>query len=262
MLWIPLLISIAFFVLDCFFPQCTDLKIWGTIFTVIAIFALAGIILIRWLEQKTVGFIDGVKSKIPAFMLEKLKNFENLKVSLLTRMVKERLSSSFLMINDIFLKQIRRLNYQLLYTDEKLAFRRVTSTIYELTEKQYVGGESDEKNPEKKYKKIEDPGDRIYASAKIATEMGTTLWFSPVDREVHRLKNLVCCGQFTACYNLLKYCHEIKDAIESTRSTVKPEVDKEILAAMIKVFQYDWKRFIKNPYWLHEELNSNESNEN
>jgi hypothetical protein len=78
-----------------------------------------------------------------------------------------------------------------------------------LTEEQFVKIESDEmsakQGEEHKNKNIEYPGNRIFASAKIAREMGTTLLFSEKDKKVERLKNLVSCGQFTACYNLLVY---------------------------------------------------------
>ena len=74
--------------------------------------------------------------------------------------------------------------------------------------------------------------------------MSTSLWFSEKDREVNRLKNLVACGQFTACYKLLNYCYEID------KNNVN--VDKTLLKTMKSNLETDWKKFIENPYWLHD----------
>ena len=97
---------------------------------------------------------------------------------------------------------------------------------------------------DKKDEEINEPGDLIYNAAKIASEMDTTLWFTDKDRDVERLKNLVACGQFTACYNLLKYCVDLRKA--------EVDVDRELLDQMIRVFQHDWNAFIKDPYYQHD----------
>lgn len=199
------------------------------------------------LENEALLMWDWIVKKIPGFMKDKLKYLDNLKLRLIKRMIVERGTSALTMISNVFMKQLRRLNYNLFYTDEKLKNRRITTLIYELTEKQYKEGDSDEKEPDSKQSQIDNPGDRIYAAAKIASEMGTTLWFSEEDKKVHRLKNLVSCGQFTACYNLLKYCIDLKKS--------EAKVDQDLLDEMIGKFQADWKKFITNPYWLHDIFN-------
>lgn len=209
--------------------------------------ALLGIILkicLATLKYRVYKLWDWLIKITPGFMKDKLHYFEGLKLRLIKRMTEERLSSGVKMINDIFLKQIRRLNYQLFYTDDKLKNRRISTLIYELTQKQYKLNESDEKGEEKKLKQIPEPLDRVYAAAKIASEMGTTLWFNEEDRKINRLKNLVSCGQFTTCYNLLKYCIDLK--------TSKADVDKKLLKEMTQKLMDDWNRFIEDPYWLHD----------
>ena len=61
--------------------------------------------------------------------------------------------------------------------------------------------------------------------------MGTTLWFTEEDKKVHRLKNLIACGQFTACFNLLKYCIDLKNS--------GAVVDVTLLEEMTAVFLND-----------------------
>ncbi len=243
-LWlsIPLIISALLFVLYYKF----GCKIWtlisGSAFGTIAILAIILRLYIGKYEQRGLKAWNRIMGLIPGFISEKLHYFQDLKMRLVQRMLEERGTSAAKMIGEIFLKQIRRLNYNLFYKDDDLKNRRITALIYELTKKQYHYGESDEKDDSKKFKQIDNPGDRIYAAAKIASEMGTTLWFSEKDIEVHRLKNLVSCGQFTACYNLLKYCRDLKD-----RKVNAPDLDE-----MIQIFDTHWKAFIKDPYWLHD----------
>lgn len=242
-LLIPLLISASFFVLYYQF----DCKVWtligGSAFGTLAAIALILKFYISKYEHRGLKLWKRLMGLIPGFISEKLHYFQDLKIRLVQRMLEERGSSAAKMIGEIFLKQIRRLNYNLFYKDDDLKNRRITALIYELTKKQYHEGESDEKDDSKKFKQIDDPGDRIYAAAKIASEMGTTLWFTKKDEVVHRLKNLVTCGQFTACYNLLKYCHDLKES--------GAKVNAEVLEKMIKILDADWKAFINNPYWLH-----------
>ena len=245
-LWLSILISTGLFVWGCLCKHGTGFFIAGGAIGMVALIAIVVKILIGKGVKKVLSVWDWIMGMIPGFMRDKLKHFENLKLRLIKRMLEERGTSAMKMINEIFLKQIRRLNYQLFYKDTDLKNRRITALIYELTKEQYLYGESDEKDQDEKHKEIDYPDDRIFASAKIAREMPTTLWFYKKDRKVHRLKNLISCGQFTACYNLLKYCIDLKKS--------KAKVDSALLDKMIKIFQEDWKEFIKNPYCLHDKL--------
>ena len=172
-------------------------------------------------------------------------NFEVLRLQLLKRMLIERATSGLKMVNEMFLKQIRRLNYDLFYKDVLLKHRRSSAMIYELTKKQYEKNESDEKGEEAKLCEIPSPGSKIYEISKQASEFGTTLWFTEEDRKNKILNKLIICGQFTACYNLLKYCFDLKKD--------KVDVDQQLLQDMTEAFMDDWLKFIKDPYWLHSE---------
>lgn len=245
-LFLPVIISTLLLLYGCLYKPEAWLFITVGAIAMLALLAIGFKFFIFKLKNKALQTWDWLMGMVPGFMKDELAHFENLKLRLIKRMLEERFTSSVKMISDIFLKQIRRLNYDLFYKDENLKNRRITTLIYELTKKQYKQGDSDEKEKGEQFEQIEDPGDRIFASAKIATEMGTSLWFTKKDRDLHRLKNLVSCGQFTACYNLLKYCIDLKET--------KASVDTKLLNQIIDTFQADWKKFIKNPYWLHDEL--------
>jgi len=246
-IWLlPIPISATLLILGFYIQNGTWLFISGGAVGMFAIIAGIARFYIDKVTYKIIKTWSWIMGMVPGFIRDKLVHFENLRLRLIQRMLEERGTSAMKMISEIFLKQIRRLNYNLFYTDERLKNRRITALIYELTKEQYKFGESDEKDLDVKSEQIPDPGDGIYAAAKIASEMGTTLWFSDEDKKVYRLKNLVSCGQFTACYNLLKYCLDLKKA--------KVNVDQELIDEMIGVFKTDWELFIENPYWLHDKL--------
>ncbi|WP_372643203.1 patatin-like phospholipase family protein [Ancylomarina sp.] len=245
-LWLPLIISFVLLLSGFMNRPSVGLFIGGGAMAMFALFAVALKYFIGKMEEKSMRLWTWMMGIVPKFMKGKLIRFQNLKLRLIQRMFEERGTSSLLMISDIFLKQIRRLNYDLLYKDECLKNRRITTLIYELTKDQYQRGDSDEKEMDVKEELINEPSELIYNSAKIACEMDTTLWFAEEDRDVERLKNLVSCGQFTACYNLLKYCMDLKKN--------EANVDPQLLDQMISVFYADWNKFIKNPYYLHDYL--------
>lgn len=146
------------------------------------------------------------------------------------------------MVNEVFLKQIRRLNYNLFYSKGELNNRRITSLIYELTRDEFLRSESDERTKNMKVAEkiiLPKPGERLFNAAQIATDTGTTLWFDENDRKVDRLKNLVACGQFTTCYNLLDYVLKLPDEYQT------PE-----MATLTKALQEDWEAFNNDPFWM------------
>jgi len=243
-LWLPLLISFGLLISGFMNMPSVGLFIGGGAMAMFALFAIALKYFIGKMEEKSIRFWTWMMGMVPKFMKGKLIRFQNLKIRLIQRMIEERGTSSLKMISDIFLKQIRRLNYDLLYKDSSLKNRRITTLIYELTRDQYQRGVSDEKEMDIKEDLIKDPSELVYDAAQIACEMDTTLWFTEKDREVSRLKNLVACGQFTACYNLLKYSIDLKKS--------KANVDTELLDQMIEIFSNDWNEFIKDPYYLHD----------
>ena len=66
-------------------------------------------------------------------------------------MLEERITSGIKMVNEVFLKQIRRLNYQLFYANKNLANKRITALIYDLTNEQFEQNQSDEKDQEEHF---------------------------------------------------------------------------------------------------------------
>ena len=201
LVWIPLGLIAALLTFRFLNEPEPWVLISGGAFAMLLLIAFGLRIFIIKSERFVLKVWDKIMQKVPGFMKDKLKYFENLRFRLIARMLEERGTSAAKMISEIFLKQIRRLNYNLFYKEENLKNRRITALIYELTQDQYKFGKSDEKEKEEKRKSIKNPGKLIFDSAQIASTMGTTLWFTKEDQKLERMKNLVSCGQYTACYN-------------------------------------------------------------
>jgi len=211
---------------------------------------VSAILLLVWVLGKLsikllirgINIID--KNILPGFLKGRLGFLSKLSFGFLSRSVIERLTSGKKMIMEIFLKQIRRLNYRLFYTKLELENRRITSLIYELTRDEYYEKRSDEKarNTNKNGRKpvIPEPSRKVFDAAQTAFEFGTTLWFDKNDKRVKRAKNLIACGQFTACFNLLEYAMNLPE-----------EYQTEELKNLTNKLQKDWEAFVKDPFWLY-----------
>jgi len=229
------------------FPRWTQLLLFGGG----AISILGGLLFLisfgmGWLTKASVWLFKYFVVKwVPPFFLKQLTFLDDLKLSIFKRMLEERLSSSFTMINEIFLKQIRRLNYNLFYESETLDHRRALVLIYQLTEGQFKNKMSTEIDGVLKTLEIKPPNQKIFDVAQVAFEMGTTLWFTPEDEKKNRLDNLIACGQFSVCYSLIDYLSNLKP--EETNSTA------EEIAEVKDAFVKDWEKFLDDPFWLVKE---------
>jgi len=188
--------------------------------------------------------ITGMPAKVhvpPAF-LAPLGKLLNLKIVVYQNILMNRLDSVLKMTNSVFLKHVRRLNYQKIYGDDSWKNRRIMNAIYELRE-------GEEKLQSKiANQQIADylvPSVAVQQTATLAAGMGTTLWFTKEDLvKDHMLNALIACGQFTICWNLLEYVDKIsKDPSNTTPAHALLIACREQLLA-------DWEHFKTDPYWL------------
>ena len=247
--WITLLIGILVLVLNNIQiinnQSYTSLYILGSIilgvgftFTVLGLVALV-------IKSFTLSKIKNVfKKNVPEPLLDDILTFQKLDISLVQRMITDRITSASTMINDVFLKQMRRLNYDLFYSKSSLKNKRVTSTIYKLNGKETPYSKGSTINNKIKPK----PSTTLKSVALTASEMPTTLWWDKEDIVKNRMDTLIACGQFTVCYELMDYILKLK-ADNETELKSFTELDK-----LYKSLEKDWKAFNKNPLWLVENL--------
>jgi hypothetical protein len=153
----------------------------------------------------------------------------------------DRASSIIQMSSEVFLKNNRRSAYDKIYS--KLYNKIATSTIYELRCDDQ--GKPENQNDWDKIKKYTgEIQNGLKDVAKMATSYGTTLWFSPKDRECNMLDSVIACGEFTTCYNLISFL------VIHHRKAIEPGGSAHIFFnELLKL----WQGFGKNPYQLVQE---------
>lgn len=198
--------------------------------------------------------------KVPGFFLKKLTHFSKMKFGVYETLIRNRITSVVSMVSDVFMKQIRRKEYDRVYNDKSWKRRLIMNAIYELTNKKLRF-----RNKKKSVllsKNLENTSQLIIKTAERAKRMGTTLWFTPqqlkdsADRR-SMLNTLIACGQFTICYNLMEYIELVmwKDKCENGYNNYSQELKSEI-QQLYDQLANDWQKFNNNPYWMVDEYNA------
>ena len=150
-------------------------------------------------------------------------------VYILVYLVKMRATSVIKMVSDIFLRRIRALQLKHLFSDRDWNYRIKTNNIYTL-----------EGN--------EDITPEMVEVVNVANNMPTTLWFSDEQKKKQALKKLIACGQFTLCFNLIRY---IEETIQKRqKEKVWNQLDdstKADIEALLQKLKSDFDLFLKDP---------------
>ena len=198
---------------------------------VLVIMGWASVFGSRYVEKIITSFF---RSRVPPKLFEDLNCFKKLDTATLREMITERVTSAMVMVEEIFLRQIRRLNYDLLYSRTDLKDKIITTTVYQLNGKPHS---IRNKNQQEGF--LEEGSEKIRQAALIASNTPTTLWWDEEDRKLNRLDNLIACGQFTTCHNLIQFIKNLPK--EKKTAAVNDILDQ---------LQNDWDSFKKDP--LHK----------
>lgn len=159
-------------------------------------------------------------------------------------MFKARIDSTMRVARDIYMLQIRRINYESLATDHDWTYKIKVASIYELSKsnRPVLGRRFISKGFDDKIIDELSPSDKIMSVAEYARKMGTTLWFSTPDLAKQRniLNALIACGQFTMCFNLLEYIIQLERKFETVRSDLCIQLLK-------KELMDDWNALQNDP---------------
>jgi len=197
------------------------------------------------------------------FYLAKLSNLDLGELSLhrARPLLFDRLNSLLSLLLNVFLKVVRRLNYNLVYNDDRWDFRRIANLIHKLTRNDYETAgrrSSEERTAQVRENSLftgdyeKDLGPNIAAIAEAASDFGTTLWFTPEDQLGGTLDKLVATGQFTMCYNIIEYLENLlftpgfKNLEKESQSALQTLLDQA---------KKDWARFKADPIFLVKENN-------
>ncbi len=188
------------------------------------------------IKNKVLKWFNSVfKKTIPPILIDEVTSFQNLSIDLVKRLLKERITSSVKMLNDVLLNQIRRLNYDTLFKNDSFQFNRIGSTVDRLDGKDTIYAKF----------KINDrvtvqPSEKLTKTVRIAAETPTSLWWDEEDIKLDRMDNLISCGQLTTCYGLLDYIIDLPEEYTS---------EPDIIALKTQL-EDDWKKFNDNPMFM------------
>lgn len=213
-------------------------------------------VLVAFLLRKISKGFEGLTTAVgvPKFFTDRLWPLDTLKFNVYGNLIMNRGKSAMTMVSDVFMKQIRRLNYNKIYSDEAWRPRLIMNAVYELS--------PDEVIQRKQKYGVEEPSEAIQNVAERARTMGTTLWFTPeqLEGKNNMLDALIACGQFTMCYNLMDYISRImKRDNKVSYANYSPELKAQI-DELYLYLEADWDKFSLNPYWMVEEWNENMAN--
>jgi hypothetical protein len=195
------------------------------------------------------------------FYVKKLSNLDLGELSLhrARPLLLDRVNSLLSLLLNVFLKVVRRLNYNLVYNDERWQYRRIGNLIHRLRRDNYetLGRRtSDERSSDVRTQNLftgdyaTDVGENIRRVAEAASDFGTTLWFTPEDELGGTLDKLVATGQFTMCYNLIEYLENLLyDAGESESEALAPET-RAGLQSLLQQCAAHWAQFKIDPFFM------------
>jgi predicted acylesterase/phospholipase RssA len=172
----------------------------------------------------------------PDQLNEYLKDFKVLiktPIYILVYLIKFRLTSVLKMVSDVFLRRIRRLSLDALYGSNDWNYRFKSNYIYTLQQND------------------KDLTPQMVKAVKAANDMPTTLWFTEKEYADGVLNELIACGQFTQCRNLIRYLDRIMAGTYKKKvwDKLTPAYQEELIELNRRMLE-DWEQFKKDPYWL------------
>lgn len=257
--WIIGILLVAGLILFCF-----SNNFWkGFILGVDLILLVALLLKIFLFEKKIRGLWrhieENIINKIPTFFKIKINQsgLIDLPLKKIEPLMINRAKSLIILSTEVFLKNIRRLNYDRLFNDKKFENKRIASLIRELTWADYFekyklkrnnSASISEDEVKKEFQaKFEE---KLPEIAKKAAEFGTTLWFADEQNKEEMMNSLIASGQFNICFNLLEYLNKILINNSYQEFFEKnPDVRSE-LESMKVICSRDWENFKENPMHL------------
>lgn len=188
-------------------------------------------IFIRWLNGRLSSLIsDFTKFKVHTEVLRKVR-FGSIK-----RFFLNRAFSAYVMANGAMMGHIRRKNVSEMY-EGNWKERTILNSLYSLEDQGPWGRSMEKYHLPSGFK----PSLRIIENSTLANNMSTTLWFSKEHIANGMPEAILCSGQYTTCWNLMKYIEKTKNA---------PTVASQFLSVLEVQLKRDWVRFCENPKFL------------
>ena len=226
----------------------------GTVVGVLCALGLGVLLFIRYYIKGNIGKLGGLdldKNFSPEIVSNLFSHFGATPIGVILSMLNERFSSVLLLNNDVFLKRIRFLLYNSAYNSKRYTYRIKTNHVYDLSFTNDAARDEIPGVSASKHMKI---------VAQAAFEMGTTLWFDTKNQQGHSQAALIACGQFTTCYNLLKYIYRLRKSPTEGKPSYYDTLSqyyKEKVDFLEEKLMKDFKLFEEEPFWLYNRCGEN-----
>jgi len=224
-------------------------------------------VLLMKLHKIAYGLLLKVRNVIPPFFLKRLANFNVGELSLhrVEPLLMDRINSLLTLLTSVFLKVVRRLNYNRLYEHEDYKYRRFSSLIKCLTRSNFAADLSNvttapaasmlttpAANKKQSFFRgnyAKDIGPKIQLVVEEAAAFGTTLWFTEQEKMDEVLRKLVASGQITMCYNLILYLEQLMFSRDKGYEGLDVATQDKLQALYERCIA-DWMSFKDNPMFL------------
>lgn len=225
--WMTTFIAVAIIPAALF--ECTWLLcVLSALFAVSAVFS----ILARMGRSKVKKAVE------KTFMKHSVGDLLTLRFSDLCTLFFNRATSMWTLTDEVYMKQIRTLQYKHLFQNSLFTNRAVANPIYELEK-----GETFDKQVESgKLPEFLRPSQAIRDNSHIASNMATTLWFSEEDKAKRMQERLFAAGRYSICFVLLRYIHKLK-----TKNNKNITSRHEMLIGLEPQLREFWERYQRNP---------------
>jgi predicted acylesterase/phospholipase RssA len=194
------------------------------LFVIPLIFALSIVIALPLVRER---FREGLKLVQKTTDLALWPYIRNLTTSDLLSLIDARIKSLIALTSSIFMKRVRDMGFQDINVYPKYHGKLMPNLIYSLDDQERFGDEIKAQGLV--------PTPTLRGIAKAAEKVPTNLWFT----HEKDLRNLIACGQVSACFNLMKYILELDEELRKGRD---PELSK-----VLETTKEFWEKFKEQP---------------
>lgn len=168
--------------------------------------------------------------KVPLLRIMKLR------FSKIWTLLDNRICSLKSLAINVFMKHIRKMQYNTVYGDEKWKNRLISNNLSELSSTGSWRWKKD-------FPEYLKPSEKMIANTDVVANMSSTLWFTSKHLRDGYPQSLFASGQYTICMNLLEYIEKVKKIEENKRTEFQTNV-LSLEATLLK----DWKAFTIEPH--------------
>lgn len=182
--------------------------LFGTLITLLSGMVVGTLLAIRFAFTMNMGVMKRLnldKNFSKSIRRNLFSHFGSTSIVVIFRMIKERFTSILVLNNDVFLKRIRFLLYNIADKSDRYKDIVQANHIFDLS---YSNDGRDISGGKQKI----IPGNNIKKVAQTAFELGTHLWFDQNKQKYESKAAVIAAGHASTCYNLLLYIYKLKSS--------------------------------------------------